>query len=343
MWIRGATQGLLLVVCAMLAAPWRECAAADDWLHTSVRTDRDHSTATLTGFSDLFDEWEREPDLSAKVLSSSRQWAVVTYEKSPKTLFNWPLASEKEDKAEHEDKIVTDRPHFCEASSLVGLGRVQLETGYSFFQDNERGTRVRTFSFPEPLLRVGVLAEWFEFRLGYNYLIEQTRLAEGGFGRASGSDDLYVAAKLALTEQAGWLPEMAIFPQMRVPTGSRAFTNNQVLPGFNLAYSWVITDWLEVECNSQLNRRRDDTNQFYAEFIQAVNLEYELTNRIGAFTEWFCFVPNGSATAQTQHYFHAGFVYFVTDNIQLDIHSAVGLNRAADDLALTGVGCSIRY
>ena len=269
--------------------------------------------------------------------------AVAQIETSPKTLFRWAIAAgEQQDHGEHEDRIVTDRPHFCEASSLVGLGRVQLETGYSYFRDDDHGTRVQTHSIGEPLLRAGVFAEWFEFRLGYNYLVEPTRPAIGAPSRLSGSDDLYVAAKLALTEQAGWLPEMAIFPQMRVPSGSSAFTSGQVLPGFNFAYSWKFNDWLELECNTQLNRRRDDANQFYTEFIQAVNFEYELTHRLGAFTEWFCFVPTGVSVAQTQHYFHTGFVYFVNNNIQLDIHSAIGLNRAADDLAFTGVGFSIR-
>lgn len=269
--------------------------------------------------------------------------AVAQEDASPKTLFRWSIATAEPEPEEHEDKIVTDRPHFSEASNLVGLGRVQLETGYTYFRDSNNGTVVQTHSFGEPLLRAGVFAEWFEFRLGYTYLVEQTSISGGASSRFSGSDDLYVGAKLALTEQSGWLPEMAIFPQARIPTGSSAFTNSQVLPGFNFAYSWKLNDWLEVECNTQLNRRRDDSSHFYTEFIQTVNLEYELTERVGAFTEWFCFVPSGARTAQTQHYFHGGFVYFVSNNIQLDIHSAVGLNRAADDLAFTGVGFSIRY
>ena len=277
------------------------------------------------------------------VLSWSGRAAVAQDQPLPKTLFRWAIAPEKQDEAEHDDKIVTDRPHFSEASNLVGLGRVQLETGYSYFRDSNNGTVVQTHSFGEPLLRAGLFAEWFEFRIGYNYLVEQTRVPGGPSTRFSGSDDVYVGAKLALTEQAGLLPEIALFPQARVPTGSSAFTSSQVLPGFNLAYSWVITDWLEVECNTQLNRRRDDASHFYTEFIQTVNLEYELTDRIGAFTEWFCFVPSGALTAQSQHYFHGGFVYFPTKYIQLDIHSAVGLNRAADNLAFTGVGFSIKY
>ena len=279
----------------------------------------------------------------ALVISSPPRTAVAQDVSSSKTLFRWSLASDNPNEDEHEDKIVTDRPHFSEASNLVGLGRVQIETGYSYFRDNDKGTVTQTHSFGEPLLRAGLFAEWFEFRLGYTYLLEQSKAPGGPSTRVSGSDDLYVGAKLALAEQAGWLPEIALFPQARVPTGSSAFTNSQVLPGFNLAYSWVITDWLELECNTQLNRRRDDSSHFYTEFAQTVNVEYELTDRIGAFTEWIMFVPSGAISAQTQHYFHGGFVYFVTNHIQLDIHSAVGLNRAAADLAFTGAGFSIKY
>ncbi len=269
--------------------------------------------------------------------------AIAPNWSSPKTLFRWSLASDHHDEAEHEDRIVTDRPHVAEASSLVGLGVVQIETGYTYFRDTDRGIVTQTHSFPEPLLRAGVFAEWFEFRLAYNYLVEQTSTIGGPSTRFSGSDDFYVGAKLALTEQAGWLPEIALFPQARVPSGSSAFTNSQVLPGFNLAYSWKVNDWLEIEANTLLNRRRDDADHFYTEFSQVVNLEYELTKRVGAFTEWIVFAPCGALTAQTQHYFHGGFVYFVNNNIQLDIHSGVGLNRAASNLAFTGVGFSIRF
>lgn len=262
-------------------------------------------------------------------------------DETPKTLFQWASTNPDEEKPEEEsDRIVTDRPHFSEASSLVGLGRVQLETGYSYFRDTESGVS-ETHSFPEPLVRAGLFAEWFEFRIGYNYLVEKT-VTNGASRTVSGSDDLYVGAKLALAEQAGWLPEIALFPQFRLPSGAPAFTSNQVLPGFNLAYSWVLNDWLELECNTQLNRRLDDSEHYYAEFIQTANLEYDLTEQVGAFTEFIAFIPCGAIRARSEYYFHAGFVYFLTDNIQLDIHSGVGLNGPADNLAFTGVGFSIR-
>jgi len=261
----------------------------------------------------------------------------------PKTLFRWSQEAAEPQDVGHEDKIVTDRPHFSEASNLVGLGRVQIETGYTYVRDSDNGSVAQTHSFGEPLLRAGLFAEWFEFRLGYTYLVEQSRAPGGPNSRFSGNDDLYIGAKLALTEQSGWLPEMAIFPQARIPTGSSHFTNSQVLPGFNLAYSWKLNDWIELECNTQLNRRRDDLSHFYTEFIQTANIEYDLTDRIGAFTEWIVFVPSGSLSAQTEHYFHGGFVYLLSNDVQIDIHSAIGLNRPADNLAFTGMGLSFRF
>lgn len=265
--------------------------------------------------------------------------------KRPKTLLKWNLAeqSERTEQTQEEDRIVTDRPHFSEASSLVGLGVTQIETGYTFFLDKDNGVTTRTHSFPEPLLRAGIFAEWFEFRIAYNYLAQSINNPVGGNSTLSGSDDLYIGAKVALAEQAGIFPEVAIFPQMRLPTGSSAFTSREVLPGFNLAYSWVITELIELECNTQLNRRLDGSDHFYTQFIQTANVEYNLGPKWGGFTEWFCFVPCGSISELPQHYFHGGFVFFPTPNIQLDIHSGVGLTPASQDLALTGAGFSIRF
>jgi len=258
-----------------------------------------------------------------------------------KTLLSWNTSVEPRE--DDDNRLVTDRPHISEASSLVGLGRVQLETGYSYFRDANAGTISQIHSFPEPLLRAGLFAEWFEFRLGYNYLVQSSRSPDIAPSLLGGSDDLYLGAKLALTEQQGWFPEVAFFPQTRIPTGSIGVTAGQMLPGFNLAYSWVMTELLELECNTQLNRRQDQTGAFYTEFFQTVNLEYDFAQWIAGFTELLFFVPNGAVSQLPQQYFHAGLQIFFGDNIQFDIHSAVGLNRAADNLAFTGVGLSMRY
>lgn len=272
------------------------------------------------------------------------EWLRPTASRSfrhEKTLFRW--AGQGPGEPGRSEKIITDRPHVSEASNLVGLGTAQLETGYSYFHDRSNGVTTETHSFGEPLLRLGIFAEWFEFRLANTYLMERVRDPVNGNTRVRGFDDLYIGAKLGLTLQDGIFPEMALFPQLRVPLGHEYFTAGECLPGYLFAYSWTINDWLELECNNQANRRIDDSSHTYVELIQTFNFEVTLSDRWGSFYEFLMFMPSGALTARTEYYFHTGFVFLATDNMQFDVHSSVGLNDAADDLAFTGVGWSVRY
>ncbi|MBL8826495.1 MAG: transporter [Planctomycetaceae bacterium] len=262
----------------------------------------------------------------------------------PKTLLAWQNAESEEEEGEPDvvERIITDRPHIAEAASLVGLGRVQVETGYTFFLDHSGGSQVQTHSFPEPLFRIGLFREWFEFRLQYNYLIESTTGAAGS-GLRRGSDDLYVGAKIALAEQSGMLPEFTIFPQMRVPVGHQAYSANAVLPGMNFAYAWMVTDKLEIEANTQVNKRRDDgIDHFYTEILQTVNFEYDLHEKVMVFNEFVLFSPVGAELANVEWYIHPGLHYFIMPNLQVDFHAGLGLNAAADDF-FGGSGLSWRW
>ena len=259
------------------------------------------------------------------------------------SLFRWRYDGVWNSPSTERDRIVTDRPHLAEATSTVGLGTIQLETGYSFSSDNAAGGRTQSHSFPEPLLRVGAFAEWFELRLGWNYLVDETNPRVGPTTTLRGSDDLYLGAKVALFKQYGWLPDFTVFPQARLPIGTSGITAEEIRPGVNLAYSWAVTKIVEIECNTVLNRERDDSGDFYLEVFQTVNLEYDVSEKVMLFTEYVAFAPSGSRTAQFQNYFHYGAHYFFTPNFQFDIHSAVGLNSAADNLAFTGMGLSYRF
>jgi hypothetical protein len=158
------------------------------------------------------------------------------------TLMQWSYGDGGEGGPNPDEPIITDRPDFTEASVTVGLGVVQLETGYTYITDEDGPTSFRAHSGPEALLRVGVLADWFELRVAYNYLEETTSTTGVGTETLNGSDDLYLGVKLAFTGQAGILPEMALVPQMRVPSGSSDLTAGETLPGVNWLYGWDVTE-----------------------------------------------------------------------------------------------------
>lgn len=91
-----------------------------------------------------------------------------------------------------------DRPAFTAASSTVGRGVTLIEIGYTYFSVEVNGTTTESHSYPEVLLRQGLLRDWFELRVAYN---------AGSFNDAmttiNGSEDLYVGAKIGLTPQHG--------------------------------------------------------------------------------------------------------------------------------------------
>lgn len=263
-------------------------------------------------------------------------------DRGPSTLMKWSNGGPENETEVASPRIITDRPHFAEAATTVGLGRVQIETGYTYYLDKSNGTNVTTHSFPETLFRVGMFREWFEFRFGYNYFGEITDSAAGKT-KAWGSDDIYLGAKVALTKQSGILPELTVFPQMRVPSGSSQFTSGEVLPGMNFVYAWLLTEKLELEANTNVNRRLDPTfNHYYTEFFQTFNFEYDLCEKLLLFNEFVLIWPEGALTAQTQYYEHAGMHIFIRPNLQIDLHAGVGLNQAADNF-FGGSGLSWRW
>jgi hypothetical protein len=259
----------------------------------------------------------------------------------PGTLLHWSYGDEEGGPPGRDEPLSSDRPDFTETSTTVGRGVVQLEMGYTYFRDREAGTTNQSHSYPELLARIGVLAEWLEFRVAYNHVIGSVETTPLPLENFSGGEDLYLGFKIGLTGQAGILPEMALTPQWTVPTGSEELSAGIVLPGVNWLYGWDITEWLSTAGSTQLNRAVDDNDDVYTEFAQSWTIGYTFTERWGGYTEWFVLAPCGSDVARTQHYFNGGFIFPLTNDLQLDIRAGVGLSRASDDF-FAGSGLVIR-
>jgi hypothetical protein len=255
----------------------------------------------------------------------------------PGTLFQWSYGTSFSGGPNLDEPLVTDRPDFTESSSTVGRRVLQLEMGYTYAFDDEGTDQTITHSYPEPLFRYGILAEWLELRVGWNYANESVSGA-----KTSGTEDLYLGFKIGLTPQEGILPEMALLPQMTVPTGANVFSADEVLPGLNWLYSWEITDRVSAGGSTQFNRAIDEvSDQAHTEWIQSFVFGYSLADRVGAYTEWYASFPHSADTMKPQHYFNAGLTYLINNDVQWDIFAGVGLNHAADDY-FVGTGLSIR-
>lgn len=273
------------------------------------------------------------------------------------TLFKWKSEGGNPGGPELKGPLVTDRPDFTESSVAVGWGVRQVEFGYTFTSRSSGGVRVRTQNAGEQLLRAGVHADWLEFRLGMvpgflmdsidgfdlslPMVFEQTR-TNGVASSTAGFPDLYTGFKVALFPQEGNLPEVAVIPQLNIPTGTASFSSDKLEPGINLVYGWELDETYSTAGSTQVNRRFDEGGEGYLEFAQSWTIARSLSERLGAYAEWYAFFPEGTDTASSEQYLNGGFAWALTDDFQFDVRVGFGLNDESDDF-FVGTGFSIRF
>ncbi len=123
-------------------------------------------------------------------------------------------------------------------------------------------------------------------------------------------------------------------------SGSSAPGAHDVEPGAKLLWSYDLTEDLALSGNVNFAVPTSDTGRFF-QSAASVSLSYGLTDRLGVYTEYFGFFPNDRG-GDCAHYANGGFTFLVTDNLQFDIRSGVGLNEEADD-CFVGTGFAIRF
>ena len=236
--------------------------------------------------------------------------------------------------------LVADRPDFTEATSTVGLGGFQLELGYTLGSDTDGRSTTRVHSYGEPLLRVGVLVERLELRVGTSVTAEVVDVSATGVV-TTGLEDLYVGAKIALSGQRGVLPATAVLPQMTVATGTGGFSAGRTLPGFNFLYSWDLNESLSLAGSTQVNAAVGDMDEDYSEWAQSLSWGIAAGQRTGVYAEWYAFVPAGLEGGNSEHYLDSGLTWLANDDLQWDFRFGLGLNDAAEDMYV-GAGVVMR-
>lgn len=252
------------------------------------------------------------------------------------------------DRAPLTEPLETDRPDFTESTSTVARGHVQLEGGYTFTYDAEKGTRTRSHTAPELLLRAGLMDD-LELRIGwdgYTWVRERSP-GEPRVGRPAtvedwtqGGADTYLALKWKLFDLEGLRPAFAIIPGITVPTGSGEFSSGDVDPQFKVACAYELSGQWDVTGNVDLAEPSDDEGRFF-QAAASVSLAYAIRDDVGAYLEYYGFYPN-ARDSDGAHTLNTGLAWQLTPNFQLDWSVGGGLNEEADDF-FTGVGFAVRF
>ena len=231
--------------------------------------------------------------------------------------------------AQSEEPLVTDRPgEGTDAAAVVGTGVGQLETGV--FREWESNENYRLGYYPTALLRYGVL-DRVEIRLSSGLYASE---AQAGVGWLP----LDLATKVALVEKAqGWIPQTALLIGFTLPaTGSAEVQSSFTQPRVVLLINHSINSWLSITTNLGAHWENDSPETIYR---YALSFDISLSERVGTFAEFYGNLPEASASS---HLFNAGFIYLVTNDLQLDVAAGTGLTDNALDFYVGG-GVSWRW
>ncbi len=243
------------------------------------------------------------------------------------------------------EPIITDRPDFTESPQTVPRRfKAQIESGFTFARVGE----VKESSLGEVLVRVPV-AERVELRFGVpNYVF--VRAASGGNSdvRATGFDDAFFGAKIALLEGAGETglfkkPAAALLVGTSLPTGARAFREDNLQPEAVLALSVDLTKRFALSTNFGYVRASDGGERFNQGF-GTLSLGAGLSKRVGAYFEVYGFTRVEAATRQRARFANGGVTYLINKNFQLDARVGAGLgNHIAGPDYFFGFGFARRF
>ena len=234
--------------------------------------------------------------------------------------------------------IVTDRPTDSAAPELVPRHTLQLELGYKFTRLDTEGGRTDTQELPDLLARFGI-NERVEARLtatGWSFKDLET-------GDQDGFNDISLGAKIALAEERGNRPQMALLADVSVPVGGAGLTDDYVIPKVLLLATHTLTDRLALTWNlgpSIVTRKKDDTTKTDVTLNYAVALSGGVGGPFSLFGEVFGKLDFGQNLPDS-HTVQVGTTILLARVFQVDVRGGIGMVDNVPDW-LFGAGLAFR-
>lgn len=229
--------------------------------------------------------------------------------------------------------VVTDRPGYSDAPTVLPRGALQLESGYTY----DRTASETYQSLGEVLVRVGALRgvelRGFVNSYAFRHNPDQT---------TQGVEDAKVGAKLTLldadTAHAA-VPALAALVATTLPTGDARFSAGKAIPEAKVAASWNAPHGVSMLVNAGLI----DIGQTVGpvRFAGSTAVWYSVVPQISTFIELLD-ATNLHGDRNAIRNADAGATYVIGDRIQLDVRAgrSVGTERVE---TFVGVGFSRRW
>lgn len=235
-----------------------------------------------------------------------------------------------------------DRPDVTESPITVDAGRVQLETGfvaYSEDDDLDGGGEVERWAvFDETNVRIGLLNAT-ELQVITTPYAEEEVTTAGGEERLEGFGDVTLRLKQNLWGNDIGDTAFAVMPFVKIPTGTE-LSNDHVEGGVFTTLGWDVAENWGLGFQAQADAVFDEEDDDYdTELGHTAVIGFDIAGPVGGYAEY---VGVAKTDGDYEAAFSGGATYQVNEDLVLDAGAIVGLNEAAEDLtAFTGM--TIRF
>lgn len=221
-------------------------------------------------------------------------------------------------------ELSPDRPDVTESPITLDAGAWAMEASYFEWRRN-RGDE--GFTIMETNLKVG-LTENMDFQTVFD---AYTRENPAAGPDADGFGDVTLRLKRNLWGNDGGNTALGLMPFVKIPTNTE-LSNGKVEGGVTLPFAADLVDGVGLGLQAELGAVHDGVAGYDLEFLHSAVLGFDLTERIGLYTEYFGF----AGPAPYQAYFSGGFTLSLSEDYVLDCGVRAGLNREAEDFGLFG-------
>ncbi|MFD2822418.1 transporter [Lacinutrix iliipiscaria] len=231
--------------------------------------------------------------------------------------------------------LTTDRPDATEASSTVGKGVFQIETGVLYDAFEDQNVKSENYTYNTTLLRYGIL-DHLEFRLGWDF-VEGTTTINGNKLNdvTSGFSPLLLGLKIDIAQEKNGWPEIAfighIFPLF---TASQDYRPESTAVDFRFSMSHTLSEKSSLGYNLGGEWGNDSPE---ASAIYTLAYGYSISDKFGMYAELYGDFPEDN---KANHYWDAGLTYLVSNDLQFDIYAGTSITKGQD--ILVGLGLSYR-
>jgi len=224
--------------------------------------------------------------------------------------------------------IQTDRPDQTECPFITPRHYFQFENGFSYEQNDKD---LSAFVTPTVLTRFGI-NKFFELRL----ITEYTVINEISKS-SSGLNPILIGFKTRLLEEKGLIPTTALIAHIGFPkVASPDYRANYYYPEFRFTMQHTISEKQSLSYNLGAEWNGENTKPT---FIYTLTTGYSLTEKIGAYAEFYGFIPQ---TGKTDHRLDLGLTYLFNPNHQLDVSGGLGLSAISPEYYFA-LGYSFRF